>query len=88
MKNDRRSSNKHWEIAMTNDINAAATVGQVRELTVQELDLVSGGFDLGPVHIEAGQGMVTVGVGGYGVWAGNGCVGVYTPDSVKGVCVK
>jgi len=73
---------------MTNGINATATACQPRELTAQELDLVSGGLDLGPLHIEAGQGMVTIGVGGYGVWAGNGCAGVYTPDGVKGVCIR
>jgi hypothetical protein len=67
---------------------AIATTGQTRELTAQELDLVSGGFDLGPVHIEAGQGLVSIDVGGYGIWAGQGCIGVTTPTRVLGVCHK
>jgi hypothetical protein len=67
---------------------STANSGQIRELTAHELDLIAGGLDIGPLHVEAGKGMVAIDVGGYGIWAGQGCVGVYAPDSVKGVCVR
>src|SRR5262245_44639795 len=60
----------------------------IREMTENEVDTVSGGFDLGPIHAEAGGGLAWIGIGGYGIWVGEGCVGVTTPDKVVGVCAK
>ncbi len=60
----------------------------VQALSEAELDLVNGGLDIGPIHIEAGQGLFTVGIGGYGIWGGQGCVGVYTPERVLGACAR
>ncbi len=73
---------------MTLGVTAGTTAGQLRELTAGEIDQVSGGLDLGPIHIEAGQGLFSIDVGGYGIWGGNGCIGVLTPDRVLGVCHK
>ncbi len=58
------------------------------ELSADDLDRVGGGLDIGPVHIEAGGGLFSIDVGGYGIWGGQGCVGVSTPDRVLGVCVR
>jgi len=60
----------------------------VRELAGEEIDAVSGGLDIGPLHIESGKGMFTIGIGGYGVWVGEGCVGAYTPERVVGACIR
>lgn len=73
---------------MTINANAAATTVPLRELTASELDLIAGGLDIGPIHIESGQGLFTIGVGGYGIWGGMGCLGVYTPDRVLGACLR
>jgi bacteriocin-like protein len=56
------------------------------ELTEQELDHVSGGTDIGPVHIQAGNGFISVSVGGVGVWAGGGCAGVFSGNSSVSTC--
>jgi hypothetical protein len=60
----------------------------IRELTDHEVDTVSGGLDIGPIKVEAGDGLVSISVGGYGIWAGQGCIGVTTPDKVLGVCAR
>ena len=73
---------------MLNGMTANATVGQVRELTALALDQVAGGLDIGPIHIEAGQGLFSIDIGGYGIWGGRGCIGVSTPNRVVGVCGK
>ena len=73
---------------MTNAIAAASAAAPIRELTRHELELVAGGLDLGPIHVEAGDGLFTVGIGGYGIWGGQGCLGVYSPSHVYGVCGK
>ena len=66
----------------------AASNGAPRELTAQELELVSGGLDIGPLHIESGKGMFTIGIGGYGIWVGEGCIGAYGPERVVGACIR
>jgi len=67
--------------------NSGITSSQdIRALSDDELDRIVGGLDIGPIHVEPGSGLLTIGIGGYGIWAGQGCVGVYTPNSVKGVC--
>lgn len=37
----------------------------IRELTEHEVDTVSGGLDIGPIKVEAGDGLVSISVGGY-----------------------
>ena len=64
---------------MTNSVNAAA---EIRELTAEELDMASGAF----IKVEQGHGLTWIGIGDYGIWWGNGCVGVTTSDKVVGVC--
>jgi hypothetical protein len=61
---------------------------EVRELTPHELEAIGGGLDIGPLHIESGKGLFTIGIGGYGIWVGEGCVGAYTPDRVLGACLR
>lgn len=61
---------------------------EVRELTGAELDSIAGGLDIGPLHVESGGGLFTIGIGGYGIWGGQGCLGVYTPDRVLGACIR
>jgi hypothetical protein len=73
---------------MTTAILNAAANPDVRELTAHELNEVGGGLDIGPIHIESGKGLFTIGIGGYGIWGGEGCLGVYTPDRVLGACVR
>lgn len=60
----------------------------VRELAVHEIEGVAGGLDIGPLHIESGKGLVTIDIGGYGVWFGEGCVGALTPNRVVGACIR
>jgi hypothetical protein len=62
------------------------TESGVRELSATEVDLVSGGLDIGPIHAAAGDGVITFGIFGYGVFIGEGCVGVYGGGKARGVC--
>jgi hypothetical protein len=75
----------YWSKDMTNAGNAAATP-DIRELSAAELNTVAGGLDIGPIHAESGGGLFWIGIGGYGIWGGQGCIGVTTPDRVLGVC--
>jgi hypothetical protein len=68
--------------------SVTATTAGISELSDHEIDQVAGGLDIGPIHIEVGQGLFTVGIGGYGIWGGQGCLGVYTPDRVLGACQR
>jgi hypothetical protein len=58
---------------------------EMRELSCAELDEVSGGLDIGPFHLAAGDGMVAVGFGGYGIVVG-ACWGVYGPGGGVAYC--
>jgi hypothetical protein len=54
-----------------------------RELSVEELHLVSGGdINLGPIHIgySQGSGCIDVGIGNVGVWFGRAGAGWYAGD--------
>ena len=56
---------------------------ETRELTAEELHLVSGGdFNLGPIHIaySRGSGCVDIGIGNTGVWFGRAGAGWYSGD--------
>ena len=66
---------------------ARDTTSDVRELSDAELDLISGGLDIGPLHAAAGDGVITVGLFGYGIFIGEGCVGVYGGGKARGVCI-
>jgi hypothetical protein len=65
---------------------ANAGMSEIRELSVGELDQVSGGLDIGPIHVAAGDGVLTVGIFGVGIFIGEGCVGVYGGGKAGGVC--
>jgi len=65
---------------------ANATTAEVRELSGAELDQVSGGLDIGPLHVAAGDGVLTFGLFGVGIFIGEGCVGVYGGGKARGVC--
>jgi hypothetical protein len=67
-------------------MHANATTRDVRELSGAELDQVSGGLDIGPIHVAAGDGVLTVGIFGVGIFIGEGCVGVYGGGKARGVC--
>jgi hypothetical protein len=58
---------------------------ELRDLSSAELDAVSGGLDIGPLHIAAGDGMVAIGIGGYGIVVG-ACFGVYGGGTAVAVC--
>jgi hypothetical protein len=58
----------------------------VRELSAAELDQVAGGLDIGPLHVAAGDGVLTLGLFGVGIFIGEGCVGVYGGGKARGVC--
>jgi hypothetical protein len=73
------------DIQMLSD---ASNSPDIQMLSDAELDLVNGGLDIGPIHIESGKGLFTIGIGGYGIWGGQGCLGVYTPDRVVGGCIR
>jgi hypothetical protein len=49
----------------------------------EELDLVAGGFDIGPFHISysQGSGAIDVGVGNTGVYIGPNGAGWYSGES-------
>jgi hypothetical protein len=63
-----------------------ANAVEVRELSATELDQVSGGLDIGPLHVAAGDGVLTLGLFGVGIFIGEGCVGVYGGGKARGVC--
>lgn len=65
---------------------ANAGMNEIRPLSAAELDQVSGGLDIGPFHAAAGDGVLTVGIFGYGIFIGEGCVGVYGGGKAVGVC--
>jgi hypothetical protein len=60
----------------------------LRELTAEELELASGGLKIGPLTIESGDGLFAITVGGYGIWGGQGCIGLLSPDRVLGACIR
>jgi hypothetical protein len=68
-------------------MNANVGANDVRELSATEVDMVSGGLDIGPLHVAAGDGVLTVGLFGVGIFIGEGCVGVYGGGKAVGVCV-
>ena len=55
-----------------------------RELSLDELDHAAGGF----IKVESDGGLTAITVGGYGVWFGEGCVGILTPNRVLGACIR
>jgi hypothetical protein len=67
-------------------MSANARTAEVRELSATELDQVSGGLDIGPLHVAAGDGVLTLGLFGVGIFIGEGCVGVYGGGKARGVC--
>lgn len=68
-------------------MNANQGMNEVRELSAAEIDLVSGGLDIGPIHVAAGDGVLTVGIFGVGIFIGEGCIGVYGGGKARGVCI-
>jgi hypothetical protein len=60
----------------------------MRELTAEELDLASGGLEIGPFTIESEGGLFAITLFGYGIWGGQGCLGLLSPDRVLGACIR
>ena len=56
---------------------------EMRELSAEELDLVGGGLDIGPIHISysKGSGAIDVGIGDTGVYIGPNGAGWYSGES-------
>jgi hypothetical protein len=58
-----------------------------RELTLDELEAVSGGFRVGPIAVE--DGIVAIGIPGVaGIFVGGGCIGGWLGDTAVGICGK
>ena len=55
-----------------------------RELSLDELDQAAGGF----IKVASDGGLTAITVGGYGIWFGEGCVGILTPTNFRGVCIR
>jgi hypothetical protein len=70
---------------MIGNIQSAERVG---ELSLEELDAASAGLKIGPLSIESGDGLFAITVSGYGIWGGQGCLGILTPDRVLGACIR
>ena len=67
-------------------MTARGTTNDIRELSDAELDLASGGLDIGPLHAAAGDGVITFSLFGFGIFISEGCVGVYGGGKARGVC--
>ena len=58
-----------------------------REITLDELGAVSGGFRLGPIAIE--DGIVAIGIPGLaGIFVGGGRIGGWLGGTAVGICGK
>jgi hypothetical protein len=68
-------------------MNANSRATEIRELSGGELDQVSGGLDIGPIHVAASDGVLTLGIFGVGIFVGEGCIGVYGGGKARGVCI-
>jgi hypothetical protein len=56
---------------------------EIRELGAEELGLVAGGLDIGPIHISysKGSGAIDVGIGDTGAYIGPNGAGWYSGES-------